>query len=80
MYNGTENEDDISIAALDDLPTVKQIGFEDVDTLSLCTNSSILAINCGNYQECRYNKLIHTNDAICCGGFAGCRWSSATIT
>ena len=33
MCNGTENEDYISIAALDDLPsTVKQIGFEDVDT------------------------------------------------
>ena len=64
--------DDIAIVALVDLPSViTHIGFEDVDTLSLCTNSFVLGINCGDYQDCLSDTLNYENQAVCCSSYLG---------
>ena len=76
-----EQNDDISILTLNSLPSgIKEIGVKEVDTLSLCTNSSVLGINCGNYQECESTTLLnYQNQAICCSSYQGCRYSSGTL-
>ena len=79
-YNLVSNDDYISIVALNDVPSdIQRIGFKDVDTLSLCTNSLILTINCGNYEACHSDTLNYTNKAICCSSSGGCRYSSIAL-
>ena len=76
------SQDYISMTALNDLPSsITHIGhgFENIDTLSLCTNSSVLGINCGDDQECQNSSLSYINKAICCTGHYGCEDSSATF-
>ena len=85
LCNETRDDEYFSITALNDLSSdIKQIGFENVDTLSLCTNSWIFGINCGNinYQECQSDTctLDYTNKAICCSPFGGGRYSSIELT
>ena len=79
--NEEDGDDEISITALNNLPTsITDIGFKNVDTYSLCTNSSVLGINCGNYRECESDTLNYENKAICCGAEQGCFYVSATLT
>ena len=62
---------------------VLEIGFKDVDALSLCSNSStLLGINCGDAYdgECEYDTLSYINKAICCSSHSGCLDASATLT
>ena len=33
------------------------------------SNPNVLGINCGNYQECTYNRLNYDNKAICCTAY-----------
>ena len=85
LCNETQDDatDDISIGALNNLSSdIMDIGFEDVDALSLCSNlnSSMLGINCGDYEECQNDALNYTYKAICCSGAYGCEYSSATLT
>ena len=73
-------QNDISIVALNDLPSnITPIDYENIDTYSLCLNSSILGINCGNYQECQNKTLNYTNGAICCSSQSACKYSSAML-
>lgn len=84
LCNDQSDEDDyndIGIIALNDLPSfMTEFGFEEVNTLSTCKNSSVLGINCGNYDECSYDTLNYKNQAICCTSEFGCQYSSVTLT
>ena len=68
------NGDDVSIATWNNLSSdKKEIVFQNVDTYSLCSNSSLVGINCGNYEECANTTLTYANEVICCSSHLGCR-------
>ena len=72
------DDDDIMIGELENI--IKS-DFKHVDTLSLCTNSSLLGINCGDFHECENDTLLnYENNAICCTSYAGCRYTSASLS
>ena len=78
LCNDKHDEDDISISAQNDISSIlAKIDFQDVDTLSLCANSSV---NCGNTQECQSHNISFLNEAICCSAYRSCRFSSTTLT
>ena len=79
LCNEQEGDDYIIIATLENINMTKT-DFEDVDTLSLCTSSSVLGRNCGDYSECADSTLNYENKAICCSATGACSSTSTSLS